>query len=215
MRLSTASSLRMPPSAHLLDCPLPSHRQGMGGRQCHQHMVREGSSRSSREGGQRGTAEQRWRRIDPGCHCPEEPGGTHRVGGLEPAPLREGPPSQDDTRQGHRLALQDAYDGRTAGNLRGCCRGGNRVRAPGVPRPLGELVRTGSMEAQSPRTLPRKQGHSGCSGNPAVPRSVPKGVWRGPGWGHRPPTSPALRCTSIPCPVTLSRVSAWAFPKTF
>jgi hypothetical protein len=57
----------------------------------------------------------------PGCHYPQplEETLTHRPASLEPVPLGEGPPSQDDTGQGHRLPLQDPDNGGTTGDLWG------------------------------------------------------------------------------------------------
>ena len=63
-------------------------------------------------------------------HCPRHPEGpsTHRHAGLEPAPLRAGPPSQDDTGQGHRLPLQHPDGGGAAGDLWGDCRERSRCQ---------------------------------------------------------------------------------------
>lgn len=74
-----------------------------------------------------GVAERRRLRcgndIPLSVHCPQPTGkpSTHGSASLEPASFREGPPGQDDTGQGHRLSLQDADGGGTAGDLWGCC----------------------------------------------------------------------------------------------
>lgn len=121
-------------------------------------------------------------------HCPA-PGGpsTHWLAGLEPAPLREGPPGQDDAGQRHGLPLQHPHGGGAAGDLWGGCGEGQGAGHAGSP-----WASVGT-ELHPPR--PREPAQE--AGSPRIPghgHVCPKGwvVMGGrPGVSHLPPPPPA------------------------
>lgn len=140
-------------------------------------------------------------------HCPRHPEGpsTHRHAGLEPAPLRAGPPSQDDTGQGHRLPLQHPDGGGAAGDLWGDCRERSRCQYTGFlwePRPSvpclpprepreasGLGIPKGSKGTLPGAHYPESRGPDAPLGEPGCGHSCPKG-WAAMGASLGGPVSP-------------------------